>query len=441
MKILNEASNLIIFRFLPEPRIALKMSNEIVNPIAVMYNKPYSYDEAIDGSQLAFFFRSKYKKQFKPIVKELVTILSDEKKYGLTIPKERSEIQTYGSDPKNLNSLINEVRRKVDAKLYVMGLPSKIINARYFEIKALFLREGIRVQLIKDDDFTSNYVQASSYNKRMMLYNLANAIYTKLGGTPWIFSEPIADPNSIIVGVGFGRVEETIYIGTSYVKDIYGVDLEFKLIPKFALHDVKTQGLYLPQDRLKKLLDGLLSRYNPQSIYFYKTSRFIPRELVVFSEYIDKVKLILVYINRFRSLRAFEDKSTVRRGLLVGLKDLQYVNSFKHVKFLLWTTGNLILVETDRKYNHRLGTPKGLEVNVFTNSDEIIGQNELSIMSFEEFIGEQILALTKLNWNTLAWEIREPAITVFARKAARIAAELERLGAGSTRPYDVRDFI
>ncbi len=56
-------------------------------------------------------------------------------------------------------------------------------------------------------------------------------------------------------------------------------------------------------------------------------------------------------------------------------------------------------------------------------------------------MGEQILALTKLNWNTLAWEIREPAITIFARKAARIAAELERLSVGSARPYDIRDFI
>ncbi len=438
---MDEPLNLLFFDFLSEPRIELKEKSNVVNPAAIMHNKPYSYDEPIDGSQIAFFCRSKYESFFQSLAEELISALSNQERYGLEIPSEKAKPIVYESNPLDLNSIVNEVIRKSNAKLCVIGLPPNIIEKKYFEIKARFLGEGVRVQLIKDDDFRSKYDQLSEYAKEKVLYNLATAIYTKLDGTPWILSEPMAEPKAIIVGIGFGKVKEGYYVGTSYVKDIYGIDIDFKLIPKFGLLDVATEGLYLPQDELKNLMDHLIGRFNPQAIYLYKTSRFIPKEIETLKKYTDKVKLVLVYINRSKPLRAFENRSTIRRGLFVGLKGASLVNTFKKVKFFLWTTGNLIIEESGRAYNHRLGTPKGLEVEVLTNSDEINVNDDTSILEFEKNIGKQILALTKLNWNTIEWEIREPAITTFARKAAKIAAELERLNLGASRTYDIRDFI
>ena len=437
---MNKVKDIVFFDFLPEPRIMLRDSSTSIHPYTIAYRGPYSYDKPVDGSQIAFFCRENYKKYFGSLTKELTTVLENKDIYGLEIPKDRSEPIVYKTAPEDLASLVNEVTRETDAKLYVIGLPPSIVNEKYYEIKARFLGENKRVQIIRDEEFFSKYIQLKKEWKNIVLHNLATAIYTKLGGTPWILSESMAEPESIIVGIGFGRIEEHYYIGTSYVKDIYGIDLDFQLIPKFGLLDIKTEGLYLPQDRLHVLMRNLIEKHEPKSIYLYKTSRFIPKEINVLKNYLDKVKLTLVYINRSKPLRAFENKSIIRRGFIAGIKIAETVNNFKKIKFFLWTTGHLIIEPKGTRY-HKLGTPKGLEIEVLTTSDELNPSDEASIIDFEKKIGKQVLALTKLNWNTTAWEIREPALTTFARKAARIAAILEKLQLGASRTYDIRDFI
>ncbi len=194
----------------------------------------------------------------------------------------------------------------------------------------------------------------------------------------------------------------------------------------------------MPQYVLKKLLNHLLNRFRPDILYFYKTSKFIREELDVFEDYARKgTKIFLVHVNRFKPLRAFEGASTIRRGFFAGLKLFEREDIFCKVKCFLWTTGNLIL-EGSPPRKHRLGTPRGIEITALANVDI---RDIPQAIELEEHVARQVLALTKLNWNTLEWEIREPVITSFARKAARIAAELERLGLGPARTYDIRDFI
>ena len=437
----SNTADLLYFDFLSEPRIMLKSSFNIVNPAAIMFNNPYSYDEDIDGAQLTFSSRNKYKDFIETLAKDLIAILSDSERFGLEIPKNKQKPIEYSSNPSNVDLLVNEIAKKCNTNFCVIGLPSKVINKKYYEIKARFLGENMRTQLIKDDDLKSKYIQLSKKGKSKVLYNLATAIYTKLGGTPWILSEAIAEPEAILVGIGFSKIEKGYYVGTSYVKDIYGRDIDFKIIPRFELINIETEGLYLPQNELKRLMGYLISRHSPKAIYIYKTSRFTPKEIEVFGEYTDKIALTLVYINKSKPLRAFENKSTIRRGLLVGINKAETMGSFIKMSFFLWTTGNLTVSETGKIYDHKLGTPKGLQVEVYTNSNRVNINNGYSIVNFEKEIGKQVLALTKLNWNTIEWEIREPVITTYARKAAKIAAELEKLNLGSSRVYDIRDFI
>ncbi len=200
-------NNILSFKWLPEPRIALK-DGHVINPAALMYNRPYSYDERIEES-LTFFARAKYVEFFEPIYRDLTEILCNEDRFGLNIPEAYRRVKTIKEI--SVDDIVNHIISEVGhVRVCIIGLPSALIKEKYFELKARFLGENIRIQLIRDDDFCSIYMQASREGRRKILYNLATAIYTKLGGTPWILSEPMAEPNSIIVGIGFGGVEKGV---------------------------------------------------------------------------------------------------------------------------------------------------------------------------------------------------------------------------------------
>ena len=57
------------------------------------------------------------------------------------------------------------------------------------------------------------------------------------------------------------------------------------------------------------------------------------------------------------------------------------------------------------------------------------------------YIGEQVLALTKLDWNNTDPEVREPITIKYSRRAAQIAPEILNFNAPDLRIADIRDLM
>jgi len=110
-------SKLYFIKFLSEPRIRFKEVDDIINPAAIMHNKPYSYDELIENCHIAFFCRDRYKNFFATLANDLITILNDNERYGLNVPEDSIYPIVYHSDASNVTSLINEIVRESDARL------------------------------------------------------------------------------------------------------------------------------------------------------------------------------------------------------------------------------------------------------------------------------------------------------------------------------------
>jgi hypothetical protein len=121
----------------------------------------------------------------------------------------------------------------------------------------------------------------------------------------------------------------------------------------------------------------------------------------------------IVKDNRFE-----EDRFPVRRGTTVKLDD----NSA-----LLWVHGVTSSINPSRKYfQGKRRIPAPLHVR------RHLGRADL------EQVAQEILALSKMNWNTFNLYTKVPATIQSSNEIARIGSLLERFGAES---YDYRLFI
>jgi hypothetical protein len=119
-----------------------------------------------------------------------------------------------------------------------------------------------------------------------------------------------------------------------------------------------------------------------------------------------------------RDNRFDEDRFPVRRGTTVKLDDYSA---------LLWVHGVTSSINPNRKYfqgKRRIPAP----IHIRRHS----GQSDLSQ------VAEEILALSKMNWNTFNLYTKVPATIQSSNEIARIGSLLERFGAES---YDYRLFI
>ena len=290
-------------------------------------------------------------------------------------------------------------------------LTDEEVERNYFELKTAVMLQGPRAQLL-----TASVLNRASPG--FIAIGLATGIYAKAGGTPWRLVDPLA-PSGLFVGLGFAIAKESsdIYFGVVEVYDRFGklveVTAEAYKSPMFR----STEGLFIPQGNLTEILQGIKSRLNPLFLIAHKSGQFHKEELAAFDKLALPQALVhLEFSNAYRLYDSKDPKLAAFRGLLA--KDTESSG-----RGILLTTGN---INDTFVVRHQMGTPRAIEVNVQKNT----------VGSTLEQLSDQVLKLTKLDWNTLATAVRKPITITYAATAAGFAAE------GYTRTvYDVRDLI
>ena len=337
-----------------------------------------------------------------------------------------------------LDTLRSEASRGV-VVIAASNLPTHIY--KHSKIKTITTYSGLhlRTQFIKKETIESH---AGTKGYVYLLMNVATAIYAKIGGTPWKLSRSILSTKGLILGISFSRRrdrlsdKEVIYYGAIQVLDRYGEHLDTQIRMFIASpKELATKGLFVPYDKLRAILDETIKRYGkvPQ-IIIHKSAPIVDEEIKAVKEVVEKysdehypVFYVFAHVKTNTIYRAYDLSArdySIRRGLML----LRSGKSSKWIQYIIFTTGRLYRAASERG---KLGTPKPLELAIDTNMHRII----------PSYIGEQVLALTKLDWNTTDPEIREPITIKYSRKAAQIAPEILNFNVPDLRIADIRDLM
>jgi hypothetical protein len=167
----------------------------------------------------------------------------------------------------------------------------------------------------------------------------------------------------------------------------------------------------------------------PTRVVFHKRTPFLREEREGLVEGLADVAQIdmleiqvdsaLRYVaSKMKGNRFEEDKFPVRRGTTVRLDDYSA---------LLWVHGVTASIDPNRKYfQGKRRIPAPLHVRRHSGVSDL------------EQVAQEILALSKMDWNTFNLYTKVPATIQSSNEIARIGSLLERFG---TESYDYRLFI
>ncbi len=170
--------------------------------------------------------------------------------------------------------------------------------------------------------------------------------------------------------------------------------------------DKEDRQPHLNENDAKKLLKDAIKTYEehvghkPTRVVVHKTSRYTPEEISGFENAVNDAELTLVaFGNRVSGIRAFRIGAYPPiRGTFIRFNDLS----------LLYTTG----------YVPYLGTYPGPKIPTPLEILEVHGDEDIIR------VAKEILALTKLNWNSTKFFSRDPITIKFAREVGKILSEL-----------------
>jgi len=441
---------------LREPLLQFHYCKPNPRPRSIIKCKPFSYvtlkgynlyvklitDE--DSKDLAVKLVSHLKHGYKG---EYLEYKAFSEIYGLTFhfdPSEDVVTINYDNYYDRIEDTVDKLKDAMDSKsrgiiiIIVKNLPTSM----YYETKSKSLvsysKMNIRTQFAKKSTIET-YVGKGGYE--VLLLNMATSIYAKAGGIPWKLAHPIIPMEGLIVGISFIRLRERkeererIYYGSIEILDRYGEHLitEARLFkaPKEAL---KTKGLYVPYDQMYRILKDAIEKYGkPPMLIIHKSSPYVIDEELkaihdIIQEYSDlqySIMHLAVHIKGDTIYRLYDfgaSDLSVNRGM--ALVDKFRQNNWR---IILFTTGRLLKSSVRRK----LGTPKPLELDVIENT----GQLNAGTVAY------QVLALTKLDWNTTEMEIRKPITLKYSKRAAKLAVYTLSREKETMKIGDIRDLM
>jgi len=322
-----------------------------------------------------------------------------------------------------LNKLMTVFSER-DKNLVIFFVVPRFMSRLYYKIKALALQKQVPVQFILKDTLTKEPLEFT-------LMNIGVALIAKLGGIPWILQKPLTLTRSLFVGIAFHLDHESkdIYYGVVEVFDKFGRQLECKIqMYRSPVTIQNVRGLYIPRKHVENILTELIKKYQPREIIFHKSAPFHKEEKETIGDICKKenVQYALLHIeksNPYRLYMAYSEEPDIApiRGTLV-------FDAYNKNRAILSTTGTVMLDHKLRRWSG-IGTPRPLEIMVEDNTTKY---------SLRE-ISEQILALTKLDWNTTEISLRVPITLKYSNKAAKLAPHLNLKDVASSGLLEISD--
>jgi hypothetical protein len=272
-------------------------------------------------------------------------------------------------------------------------------------LKVLAIKYGMVTQLIRPSTLKfSHDVQ----DEATIAWNFAVAIYYKGTGVPWKLAD--IDDQSCFVGLSFYQEisKDSRNMRTS-MAHVYMKTGESQIIRGNSFRWDPNQGLtpQLSEENASLIINNIISLYQrqkgrlPRRIVIHKSSHFSQEEISGFNRATKGIELVdYVHIVGHIDIRSYPEgfNYPTIRGTLFGRDNYWF----------LYTTG----------YIPSLGTYPGSTI------PEPLGLEIVRSDSNYYTICKDIIALTKLDWNTADFCRREPVTLSVSKKVGEILSEL-----------------
>lgn len=286
----------------------------------------------------------------------------------------------------------HNLRRGLKAEAMKFGIPTQLVWPR-------------AIKLID----TPSTGRGRAQDAATRAWNLTTALYHKGGGSPWRLAQ--VDTGTCYVGVSFYKevAGDNPQMRTSMAQAFTSAGDGYVLRGSPFEWDVSRGGMspHLAESSAAELIRGVLDLYKkqnqgslPSRLVVHKTSRFWDEELAGFvaaSEYVPRSDFVALGDRGIQFYRSGEYPAV--RGTYIKLSDDD---------LLLYTSGYIPYLATYPGPR----VPRPLEVL------EHYGDTPWNA------ILQEILGLTKMNWNTAAFSMGMPVTIAFSKRVGEILAEL-----------------
>lgn len=271
-------------------------------------------------------------------------------------------------------------------------------------LKAHAMQSGLPTQLIWESTLRNS---RENEDPATTAWNFFTALYYKAGNVPWELQFSI--PRTCFVGITFYRESPDPQSNTrtclaqAFSETGEGLVLRGERVTWDKERDRRPHLSRADSESILRRVIELYTRHfdgPPRRIVLHKTSRYWPEELEGFKAAIEDIHsfdFLAIERRGIRFVRLGQEPPI--RGTVVELGDRDY---------LVYTRGYIPFY---RVYPG-MRIPNPLEV-VEHHGD-----------SSAQRVCSEILALTKLNWNTCAFSSRDPVTILFSRQVATILKEL-----------------
>lgn len=293
--------------------------------------------------------------------------------------------------------------------------------------KAITANLGIPSQVVLDRSI--NYADTCS-----VMWSLSLALYAKAGGIPWKLSHA-APSGTAFIGMSYvlRRLEgkQSVLTCCSQLFDGQGHGLQFLL---FSGDEFRFVGRnpFLTKSGMRRLLTKTLELYArqlgdlPRHVVVHKTTQFTRDERAGAGEALGGLEAYdLLQVQEGTPWLAAKGK---RGGATPYPVDRGTVLPLSKYSFLLWTQGDVWAATEQNKsyYQEAKGVPHPLLITQHAGESDMLDS------------AAQLLALTRMNWNTSRLYNHLP---VTVRSASALGDIAKYMGQHSTAPYQYRLFM
>ncbi len=286
---------------------------------------------------------------------------------------------------------------EVFKNFFSMNMPEGRKDLR-LATKARVVDTGICTQLVRDRSTNMN-----SFDYCNTMWNLSLALYYKAAASPWRVRAEIDD--TCYVGISFaiqrtgGRQE--VLIGLAELFNSYGEGITISAIED---REFKTdRGYHLSREKMRNLLHSAVIAYSqsigktPFRVVVHKSTAFLGDELAGAQEALGEIPQVdLVHIQTSSIIRLFTNTGyPPQRGTFLKLSEN---------RGLLYTTGVVQL----------FGTYPGAHIPAPLEIHKHLGERSIEVLACE------VLALTKMNWNTSNLMSRTPVTLKYSDRIADV---------------------
>jgi len=279
--------------------------------------------------------------------------------------------------------------------------------------KIMSIKEAVPSQILKEStmDAIINYNPQDKKSFRQdpasFSWNISTALYYKANGKPWRLAKLRTDTCYIGVSFFYDKNSANANMQTSMAQVFTHTGEGLVLRGTDVYVDEVTREAHLSESQAKDLVLNALELYkskakqNPARVVIHKATLFSDAEIKGFSDGIGEIPKDFVTINKKKGIRFLRTGTyPVLRGTMIQLNEKES---------LLYTSG----------YTSRLRTYPGNSIPqplLLTH----LGDSAISEIS------EEILGLSKLDWNTTSFAGSEPITLKFSFRVGKIMSELPK---------------